>query len=165
VAAAAFVAAAVAFVTGFPAGGPTMAAATGACVPAPILRGAPPPWTSSAWADSPGFRLPYSVASGRSAAAFFWVTLRAGSPTNPANKVLWVMRYPRRGSPLRISARDGAKPALTVRSSWPADSSPGEIYPSYLNLPKPGCWRLTLRWSSHVAHLNVSVVRAKRPSS
>jgi hypothetical protein len=119
-----------------------------------------------AWADSsPGFRLPYSLASGRSAAAFFWVSLRAGSPSNPANKVLWVMRYPRRGSPLRIIARDGAKPALTVRSSWPADSSPGEIYPSYLNLPKPGCWRLTLRWSSHVAHLSVSVVRAQRSSS
>ena len=140
---------------------PTPAAATGTCVPSPIHRGAPPSWSAPAWSDSsPGFKLPYSLASGDSAAAFFWVRLRAGHPIDPANKILWVMRYPRHGSPLRILARYGATPALVARSSWPADSSPGEIYPSYLNLPKPGCWRLTLRWSSHIAHLAVAVAPA-----
>jgi len=131
-------------------------AAAGACVAAPIHRGAPPAWTASAWSSSsPGFRLPYSLASGNSAAAFLWVRLRAGDPSNPTNKVLWVMRYPRQGTPLRILARWGASAAVTARSSWPADSSPGEIYPSYLNLPRPGCWELTLSWSSHVARLDV----------
>jgi hypothetical protein len=133
------------------------ATAAGACVPAPIHRGAPPSWSAAAWSQSPGFKLPYALASGDSAAAFLWVRLRAGAPTNPANKVLWVVRYPRHGHPLRILARDGARPALIARSSWPADSSPGEIYPSYLNLPKPGCWQLTLRWGSHTAHLALTV--------
>jgi len=132
-------------------------AAAGVCVAAPIHRGAPPAWSASAWSSSPGFRLPYSLASGDSAAAFFWVRLRAGDPSNPANKVLWVMRYPRQHTPLRILARWGASAAVTARSSWPPDSSPGEIYPSYLNLPKPGCWQLTLRWSSHTARLDVEI--------
>jgi hypothetical protein len=136
----------------------TRAGAAGACVPTVIHRGGPPSWSAPAWSDSsPGFKLPYALASADSAAAFFWVRLRAGAPIDPANKVLWVMRYPRHGSPLRILARYGRTPALRARSSWPADSSPGEIYPSYLNLPKPGCWQLTLRWGSHTAHLAVAV--------
>jgi hypothetical protein len=139
----------------------TSASVAAACAPAPIHHGAPPSWSAAAWSDSSaGFKLPYSLASGNSAAAFFWVHLRAGDPTNPANKVLWVMRYPRHGSPLRIVARYGPSPALLARSSWPADSSPGEIYPSYLNLPKPGCWQLTLHWSSHTAHLALTVAAA-----
>jgi hypothetical protein len=135
----------------------TATAGAGACVPAPIHYGAPPSWSAAAWSESPGFKLPYALASGDSAAAFLWVRLRAGAPINPANKVLWVVRYPRHGHPLRILARDGATPALHTRSSWPADASPGEIYPSYLNLPKPGCWQLTLRWGSHTARLAVTV--------
>ena len=139
----------------------TTARAAAACVPTPIKHGAPPSWSAAAWSDSSrGFRLPYSLASDRSAAAFWWVRLRAGKPRDPANKVLWVMRYARRGSPLRVVARYGPDPALVARSSWPPDSSPGEIYPSYLNLPRPGCWRLTLRWSTHTAHLTVTVAPA-----
>ncbi len=141
------------------------AAAGGGCVVAAIHRGAPPAWSAAAWSSSSGgFRLPYSLASGDSAAAFFWVRLRAGSPTNPANKVLWVMRYPRQNSPLRILARWGPDPAVTARSSWPPDSSPGEIYPSYLNLPKPGCWQLKLSWSSHTARLDVQIHPAGSPA-
>lgn len=65
------------------------------------------------------------------------------------NKVLWIMKLPRLGSTLRIEARpvDAAKPL--IRSTFPADSSPGEIYPSYVNVPKAGCWRLTLHWAGH----------------
>jgi hypothetical protein len=59
------------------------------------------------------------------------------------------MKLPRLGSVLRIEARpvDAAKPL--IRSAFMADSSPGEIYPSYVNVPKAGCWRLTLRWAGH----------------
>ena len=130
-----------------------------ACVPTAIHRGAPPKWTAAAWSDSsPGFTLPYALASHVAAAAFFWTpTLRAGHPTNPTNKVLWVVRYPRHGQPLRILARSGASPMRTVYMSFPADASPGEIYPSYVDLPSPGCWELTLRWDMHIASLNVNI--------
>lgn len=143
---------------------PPARAAAGACVPSPIHRGAPPKWTAPAFADSRGFRLPYALASGDSAAAFFWVRLRAGAPTDPANKVLWVMRFPRGGKPLHILARWGEDSSVTATSSLPPDSSPGEIYPSYLNLPRPGCWRLTLNWNGHRAGLSVSIApAASRP--
>lgn len=129
------------------------------CVPAAIYTGAPPAWTAAAWSDSsPGFRLPYALASGDSAAAFMFANpLRAGHPTNPGNKVLWVVRFPRNDNPLIISARWSADPSVNVRFSQPANSSPGEIYPSGIDLPKPGCWKLTLTWGAHRASLNLQV--------
>ncbi|MBV9606856.1 MAG: hypothetical protein JO027_17205 [Solirubrobacterales bacterium] len=134
------------------------------CVPAAIHNGAPPSWTDAAWAESsPGFRVPYALASGGAAAAFFFApTLRAGHPTNPSNKVLWVVRYPRNGNPLEIVARLGRDPSELVRSSWPADSFPGEIYPSGVDLPTPGCWHLELTWGSHRASVDVEVHPPRR---
>jgi hypothetical protein len=116
-------------------------------------------WTAPAWADSsPGLTLPYALSSGDAAAAFFFADpLRAGHPTNPHNKILWVVRYPRNGKPLSIVARSPTDPGKTVRASWPADSEPGEIYPSYVDLPKPGCWELTLSWDTHTAHVDIQV--------
>jgi hypothetical protein len=136
---------------------PTVAAAT--CVAAPVHTGAPPGWTAAAWADSsPGLRIPYSLASGDAAAAFWFAPrLRAGHPDNPSNKVLWVVHFPRNGHPLEVTARLGSDPTQIVRVSWPADSSPGEIYPSDVDLPRPGCWRLQLAWGSHRAIIDVQV--------
>ena len=131
------------------------------CVPAAIHRGAPPRWTAAAWSDSsPGFTVPYALASNGGAGAFFFAhSLRAGHPTNPANKVLWIVRLPRDGHPLTITAHLSGHPSEHVQSSWPADSEPGEIYPSYVDLPKPGCWRLSLAWGPHRASIDVEVVR------
>ena len=130
-----------------------------ACVPAPIRRGAPPAWTAPAWANSsPGFTADYALSSGQLAAAIFFANpLHAGHPTNPANKVLWIVRLPRNHKPLNIVARFGADPAEIVRISRPADSSPGEIYPSYVDLPRPGCWKLTLTWDTHTTHIDIHV--------
>ena len=129
------------------------------CGGTPVHHGAPPAWTAPAWADSsPGFTLPYALASGDAAAAFFFANpLRAGHPTNPSNKILWVVHYPRNGKPLNILARSLTDPGKTVRASWPADSEPGEIYPSYVDLPKSGCWALTLSWNAHTARLDIQV--------
>ena len=129
------------------------------CLPTPVHRGAPPAWSATAWSDSsPGFTVPYTLASRDAAAAFFFAgALRAGHPTDPANKVLWVVRFPRDGHPLNITARLSTEPSNVVRISRPADSSPGEIYPSYVDLPKPGCWRLALAWGTHRASVDVQV--------
>ena len=59
--------------------------------------------------------------------------------------------------PLEITARLGHEPSELVRSSWPADSEPGEIYPSGVDLPKPGCWHVALAWGSHRASIDVEV--------
>ena len=44
-----------------------------------------------------------------------------------------------------ISALHGTAPVVSV--SRPADPCLGEIYPSYVNVPSAGCWRITLRWA------------------
>jgi hypothetical protein len=143
-----------------PAGSPDPSAR---CAAAAVHHGPPPAWTAAAWADSsPGFSVPYSVATGSRAAAFFFAkSLRAGHPTDPANKVLWVVGQPRQGMPLTISARRIGDRSPTVRISEPADSGPGEIYPSYVDLPRAGCWRLALAWAGHRAAINVHVAPAR----
>jgi hypothetical protein len=124
----------------------------GGCGATQFLRGGLPTWTAPAFSDSTPGPTPWPAAiseRGTVAAVVFGYPLRAGNPTGRMNKVLWIMKLPRQGSPLRIEARpvDAAKPL--IRSTFPADSSPGEIYPSYVNVPKAGCWRLTLRWAGH----------------
>jgi hypothetical protein len=123
------------------------------CTTTPVRHGAAPRWTAPAWStSSPGFasHLTYAVsAGGNVVAVLFAHPLRAGRPENPANKILWIVRRPRRGQPLHIRAQPVGFPARSVTTSWPADSSPGEIYPSFDNVPLPGCWRFTLRWAGH----------------
>jgi hypothetical protein len=128
-----------------------------------VHHGPPPRWAAPAFGDSsPGFRLPYALASGDAAAAFLWVKLRAGHPDNPSNKVLWVMRFPRRRQPLNVTASQPGSGQPAVHAQWPPDSFPGEIYPSGLDLPRPGCWRLQLAWAGHRAWLDVEIAPAVR---
>ncbi len=87
----------------------------------------------------------------------FAFPLRAGNRTNPANKVLWIMRLPRHGSPLAIRATPLHGHAAPVRITLPPDSAPAEIYPSYVNVPKAGCWHLTLRWAHHADSIDLPV--------
>jgi hypothetical protein len=68
------------------------------------------------------------------------------------NKILWVVKEPRNGDDLRITGRNGGSQFTATKK---ADSSPGEIYPSIVDAPSPGCWHLTLGWSQSVAHVNV----------
>jgi hypothetical protein len=104
--------------------------------------------------------MPYALASNDAAGAFLFAgPLRAGHPDNPANKILWIVRFPRRGHTLKITARLSTNPQDVVHIQRPADSSPGEIYPSYVDLPKPGCWRLSLAWGPHRATIDVQVER------
>jgi hypothetical protein len=129
------------------------------CGATEVARGRLPAWTAPAFVDSSGMQslIPHAIGAKGDAVAFlFGAPLRAGNPTNPSNKILWIMRKPRDGSPLLVTARpiDSARPL--VRASWPPDSSPGEIYPSYVNVPSAGCWRVTVRWAGHVDRLDLS---------
>jgi hypothetical protein len=83
------------------------------------------------------------------AAYLFGYPLRAGHPQDRANKILWVVRLPRDGSDLTISGHPLGAPAPRVTQHEPPDSSPGEIYPSIVDVPVPGCWRFALDWHGH----------------
>jgi hypothetical protein len=133
--------------------GPT--AVAHGCGATTLHRGTLPAWAEPAFSagGSSASPWPYGVAQhGTVVAVVFGFPLRAGTPrADRANKVLWIMRLPRRGSPLSITAAplsDGGGRAR-VHATWPADSGPGEIYPSYVNVPHAGCWRVTVRWAHH----------------
>jgi hypothetical protein len=131
-------------------GGPMVVA--GGCGATKLYRGRVPAWTAAAFSNSSPGPPPWPYAlSGRGTvvAIVFGYPLRAGDPSDPANKILWIMRLPRRGSPLTVEARPLHANAPLITHSWPADSSPGEIYPSYVNVSMAGCWRLTLHWARH----------------
>jgi hypothetical protein len=124
-----------------------------ACSATPVRRGGMPRWTAPAFADStPQFAatVPYAVSTNSSVVAvLFGYPLRAGVPRGRGNKILWIVRFPRQGRPLHIHAEPLAGSAHTVSIVRPADSSPGEIYPSLDNVPAAGCWSFTLRWNGH----------------
>ena len=96
--------------------------------------------------------LPYVLSVQQTAAGFlFGYPLRAGHPTDRANKVLWVVRLPRDGSPLDITGQLSGASEPSVHVTQSAGSGPGEIYPSIVDVPQPGCWRFDLAWSGHQA--------------
>ena len=68
--------------------------------------------------------------------------------SNRTNKILWIVRQPRFGSPLMLNGRQAGK-SKVVRIQRPADSGPGEIYPTIVDVPTPGCWHFTLSWAGH----------------
>lgn len=125
----------------------------GGCGQTALYRGASEPWTRSAAA--PTGLVQATGRAGRVAAFLFGYPLRAGHPTDPANKILWVVREPRDGADLVVTAHplSSSTPTVTVRE--PANSEPGEIYPSIVDVPTPGCWAFTLRWHGNVDHLEL----------
>jgi hypothetical protein len=130
--------------------------ATGGCGPRPLLSGALPSWTASA---SPPAMI-YVLGRHQQIAGFlFGFPLMAGHPEPFSDKILWVVRSDRHGAPLRLTGRPLNAATPVVRSSWPANSSPGNIYPSDIEVPAPGCWRFTLTWHRHTDTVDLWYVR------
>lgn len=122
----------------------------GGCGDTSLQMGPLPPWAAPAMAGSHGLDGPFALSAHRDVLAYlFGHPLRAGHPRGRQNKVLWIMRLPRRGRSLHLTARPLHASRPVVRATLPADASPGEIYPSYVNVPRAGCWRVTLRWAGH----------------
>ncbi len=80
------------------------------------------------------------------AGVVFVPPLRAGDSPQIRNKILWVVSTPRGGEPLTITAQ---RADAVVQVLQPADSGPGDIYPTMVNVPVPGCWTLTLSWNGY----------------
>jgi hypothetical protein len=124
----------------------------GGCGSSQAYQGGVPAWLDTAGAhNNPDF-LPYVITDPPIAAAFLFANpLRAGHPDNPANKILWVVGQPRNGTDLQIAAHPVGATAPTIHASQPANSSPGDIYPSIVDVPQPGCWHFDLSWAGHAA--------------
>ena len=116
----------------------------------------PPSWAAAA---NPPRGIPSALTDDGSAIAYFFGDPLVSPPRaeGAANKILWISRFPRNEHSLKVVATrvDGAKtPEITV--TQPADSSPGEIYPTIIDVPTPGCWLLSLSWGRHRDTLSVS---------
>jgi hypothetical protein len=119
-----------------------------------------PSWAESA---NPPRGVP-SLASpdGNLLAVVFANPLRAGSPTDRSNKILWIVRQPRDGQPLKITATLPGSDVAPVHLVFPDNSSPGEIYPSIDNVTAPGCWHFALSWNGHRSAINLAYGPAER---
>jgi hypothetical protein len=122
-----------------------------------VRLGVLPVWARAGFSEARP-RMRYELGRSGRIAMIQWGALDAPPAANHNNKILWVSHVSTRaGSPLRIlaqrmtgSRRDGAPVRRAV------EGGPG---PSIINLPAPGCWRLTLRWSSWTDQLDLRYTR------
>ena len=144
-------------VTSTEAGGPSTGSRDGAisskCENA-ITEGTLPEWADAARVEVAR----YVIADDRSALGVLWADpLIAGepSPEHPTNKILWIMNRARKGSDLTVLASLDGSTASPHAFTFEANSGPGEIYPTEIDLPEPGCWQLRLRWAGHETVVHV----------
>jgi hypothetical protein len=132
---------------------PAASLGPGGCGATPVRSGALPGWTASA--NPPA--IPWVMSrEGNLVGAVFGYPLKAPAvQTAPQNKILWIVQEPRNDGDLVLTLRPvGGGDAVTV--SEPAGSSPGEIYPSIVDVPAPGCWEMVAEWDGHRATLGLS---------
>jgi hypothetical protein len=123
-----------------------------------VHKGVLPSWARTGFSD-PRPRLPHVLGrSGKIAALVFGYPLRSPPVKDRGNKILWVShRAVKPLSDLRIHAqrmegrRRVGRPVTRVVVGGPG--------PSGINLPAPGCWRLTLHWSGRTDELDLRYVR------
>ncbi|MDY7087139.1 MAG: hypothetical protein SYR96_18740 [Actinomycetota bacterium] len=77
---------------------------------------------------------------------------RLSSPPAPDrnNKILWVAREPFERGDLKITAELAG---TTVTAQAEVAGGPG---PSVVDLPRPGCWHLTLTWPGHTDTMDLT---------
>jgi hypothetical protein len=130
------------------------AAAASSCQ-ARVSHAVIPVWARAGF-TGPHPHVPYVLGrSGRIVAILFGYPLRSPVAPHRNNKILWVSRtFPTRPTALWIRAQrmvasqpSGAPVEHVVRGG------PG---PSYLDLPQPGCWRLTLSWAGRRDSLDLA---------
>jgi hypothetical protein len=119
-----------------------------------VVRGVLPAWARAGFSD-PRPVMPYvRSATGKVLAILFTDRLTSPPRRDVANKVLWVWQsYPGTVAEAHLVARlGGTGPAVTA-------GLPTPLGPSYVDLPSPGCWRLTLTWPGGTDTIDLVAVR------
>jgi hypothetical protein len=128
----------------------TRTVASGTCR-AVVSDGVIPPWATAGFSD-PHPAVPHVMsAKGEMVAILFGGALYSPPAKDVNNKILWVTRPSADSGPLHI---DAALAGTDIR----ARRSLGAPGPSYVDLPRPGCWHLTLRWGKHVDTMDLEYV-------
>jgi hypothetical protein len=112
-----------------------------------ILQGTGPRWAQSAQPPP----IHYAVAEHGNAVGYLfgYPLVIAAHQKQENDKILWVVRLPRNGQPLHITGHRLNAPRPGLAMTFPDNSGPGEIYPSSVAAPLPGCWQFTLTWDGH----------------
>lgn len=87
-------------------------------------------------------------------AILFTPPLRATKSDEASNKILWVVKEPRGQAPLHIKGQQISS-GKTFQVSQAADADPDNIYPTIVDAPEPGCWRIVLDWGNHTDTLQL----------
>ena len=131
---------------------------SGGCGSTTVYQGSPPSWlVDAAGGPAAPSTIPYvSSPSGLIGGFIFGYPLRAGTPANRASKILWAVATTRNGASLEIQGhpQHASTPVVTYR--FPDNASPGEIYPSIVEVPSPGCWAFTMSWGTSQAEVQLS---------
>jgi hypothetical protein len=136
----------------------TATPATSACSYA-VRRDILPAWARVGFSDpSPG-GIPFVQGDkGGILGVIFGYPLTAPPPsTGRANKILWISSPtsddhgtdPAASADLKIDARLAGSTDVVHRAV------PGGPGPSIIDMPRPGCWHLTLTWSNHTDTLDL----------
>jgi hypothetical protein len=137
------------------AAGPAASPLPGGCGTTPLRSGGLPAWTASA--GPPDLPSVMSHEGNLAGVVFGHPLMSPPAQSGRQNKILWIVREPRNGSDLVLTltpAGGGREVTLTE----PPGSSPGEIYPSIVDVPAPGCWEVVAEWDGHRATLELSYV-------
>ncbi len=130
---------------------PSAAGASGAACAVDVRRDVLPAWARTGFDEPSPSGVPYVMGRrGDILAIMFGYPLTAPPPSGgPANKILWRSRVPvTPPDTLRITARSDDSGTVEREVA----GGPG---PSIVDLPRPGCWHLTLTWSGHTDTLDL----------
>jgi hypothetical protein len=106
-----------------------------------------PQWAWTGFSNPKAGGVPYVLGDrGDMVAVLFGQPLSAPEAKDHSNKILWVSREGSGPGPLEIQA---TRVGSTVSVHRTIVNGPG---PSYLLLPTPGCWHLSLTWGAGAHH-------------
>jgi hypothetical protein len=126
----------------------------GGCGGTTIYKGG----TLPSWAlvNAPTF-LTYVVATPPTVIGYLFTDpMHAGDEIG--NKILWYVAGSREDKPLVATAHPLSAAQPTASFTIPANSGPGEIYPSGPKAPSAGCWHFTLTWRGGAERAEVDLL-------
>ncbi len=102
------------------------------------------------WADVGGGSIPWAVGQPPGVVGVMFATelvAKGERPDGSANKVLWLTETPMASTLLTLRAQPDDAATPVVNLSFPgADGN--RQFPSIVDLPTPGCWRINLSWGA-----------------
>ncbi len=101
-----------------------------------------------AWADIGGGTIPWAVGQPPEVVGVVFATelvAKGERPDGSANKVLWLTQTPIASPQLTLRAQpaDAATPVVNLTVPGAEDN---QQFPSIVDLPIPGCWRINISW-------------------